>query len=441
VRKHNTIESGLWLAIDDNVYDVTQFASVHPGGIDLLKIAAGRDCTHLFSSYHNLTSKPSQLLPKYQIGVLETSELNQFAPDSGFYKECCERVRDYFKKNNLHPKAPWSGIWRLIAFIFMMVWSYAVMYQLLPSNTIGRLFAAVLFGVAQALCLLHQMHDSSHTALGYSPAWWFGISRLTMEWIAGASVISWFHQHVLGHHIYTNIMGIDPDMPFMKEGDMRYLVKQQKWSHFYKYQHIYMPILYGGLALKFRLQDLTWTFLAEKNGAIHVNSLSKTEWAHLLLTKSFYIFYRILAPIFIFGIPTSTVIFYYFLVEIVLGYWLAFNFQVSHISSEVSFPCDVQNEPVLKYEWAVVQILTSVDYGHDSFLQTFLSGALNYQSVHHLFPGVSQYHYPAIAPIVKEVCKKYNVPFNELPSFSDALSAHVNYLYEMGNFPEHEHEK
>jgi fatty acid desaturase len=315
------------------------------------------------------------------------------------------------------------------------------MNQLLPSNMMGRLFAAVMFGVVQGLCLLHQMHDSSHTALGYSPVWWFGISRLTMEWISGASVISWYHQHVLGHHIYTNIMGVDPDMPFSNTGDLRFLVKQQKWSYLYKYQHIYMPILYGGLALKFRWQDFSWTFFSEKNGAIHVNSLSTKEWAYLLSAKAFYLFYRLLAPIFIFGIPVSTVIFYYFLIEIILGYWLAFNFQVSHISSEAIFPCDVQSEPVLDKEWAVVQLETSVDYGHDSFLQTFLSGALNYQTVHHLFPGISQYHYPAIAPIVKDVCKKYKLPFNELPNFSDALTAHLNYLYEMGNFPEHEHEK
>jgi len=119
VRKHNTIESGLWLAIDNKVYDVTQFASTHPGGMDLLKIAAGRDCTQLFSCYHNMSSKPSLLLPKFQIGELETYEFNQFAPDSGFYKECCERVREYFKTNNLHPKAPWSGLWRLFVFFVL----------------------------------------------------------------------------------------------------------------------------------------------------------------------------------------------------------------------------------------------------------------------------------------------------------------------------------
>lgn len=32
--------------------------------------------------------------------------------------------------------------------------------------------------------------------------------------------------------------------------------------------------------------------------------------------------------------------------------------------------------------------------------------------IHHLFPGINQYYYPAIAPIVKETCKEYGVPYN-----------------------------
>jgi predicted heme/steroid binding protein len=300
VRRHNTVETGLWVAIDNVVYDVTAFKDTHPGGSDLLKIAAGRDCTDLFNSYHNFTTKPAQILPKYRIGVLESLELNRFAPDSGFYKECCEKVNDYFKKNNLHPKSPFGSLWRLTLFLSLMVWSYAVMYQLLASNSIGRLFAAVVYAVAQSLVLLHQMHDASHSAVGYSWGWWNFFNRFSMEYLAGASVMSWYHQHVLGHHIYTNMMGVDPDMPFVPEGDLRFIVKQQKWKELYKYQHIYMPILYGGLSLKFRIQDFTWTFFAEKNGAIHVNTISKAEWYHLFFTKFFFIFYRILVPIFFF---------------------------------------------------------------------------------------------------------------------------------------------
>jgi acyl-lipid (8-3)-desaturase len=86
----------------------------------------------------------------------------------------------------------------------------------------------------------------------------------------------------------------------------------------------------------------------------------------------------------------------------------------------------------IEHEWAVSQVLTSVDYGHGGYWTRILSGHLNYQTIHHLFPCVSQYHYPAIAPIVREVCKKYKVEFNHIPTFTGAFLAHVQHLKDMG---------
>ena len=36
------------------VYDVTEFVSRHPGGVDQIMLGAGRDATQLFESYHKL---------------------------------------------------------------------------------------------------------------------------------------------------------------------------------------------------------------------------------------------------------------------------------------------------------------------------------------------------------------------------------------------------
>ena len=63
---------------------------------------------------------------------------------------------------------------------------------------------------------------------------------------------------------------------------------------------------------------------------------------------------------------------------------------------------------------------------------TFLSGALNYQTVHHLLPSVSQYHYPAIAPIVQQVCKEYGVKYTHIPTFTEAFMCHLVHLRDHG---------
>lgn len=40
-------------------------------------------------------------------------------------------------------------------------------------------------------------------------------------------------------------------------------------------------------------------------------------------------------------------------------------------------------------DWTQMQIETTQDYGHDSLITTLLTGSLNYQAVHHIFPQVS----------------------------------------------------
>jgi fatty acid desaturase len=54
------------------------------------------------------------------------------------------------------------------------------------------------------------------------------------------------------------------------------------------------------------------------------------------------------------------------------------------------------------------------------------------QVTHHLYPGVSQYHYPAIAPIIKQTCKEYGIEYKCLPTFAAAFHAHIKHLKNMG---------
>ena len=130
------------------------------------------------------------------------------------------------------------------------------------------------------------------------------------------------------------------------------------------------------------------------------------------MCKSFWFLRAIIYPIFVLKNDFWSEFLPLFLtMELMTGYYLTFNFQVSHVSTEVDWPEPSKDTKTGKLnidgEWAKLQIETSVDYGHESPLQlcAFWSGALNYQSIHHLFPSVSQYHYPAIAPIIKNICK------------------------------------
>ena len=69
----------MWVTINDKVYDVTQWKDRHPGGVEVLRLVAGRDITVAFDTYHPFTTKAAEMLPKYQIGVLKAGSY-EFPP-------------------------------------------------------------------------------------------------------------------------------------------------------------------------------------------------------------------------------------------------------------------------------------------------------------------------------------------------------------------------
>lgn len=242
----------------------SEWATRHPGGEEFIWMHAGRECTAAFDSYHPFSQVASTTLQKYVIGdLIGQTEFITYPQDSGFYRECCERVKEYFLINKLDPKTITPGAWRTLMLLSLAVVAYFGMHKkfLINGNITTQCFWAILFGIIQALTLLHIMHDCSHAAHSKSPFWWKFMGRVSMDWFAGASMIAWQHQHVLGHHIYTNIASADPDLPSDFDRDLRRIVALQTKRAFYRYQHIYLPPLYGLLALKVRLQDFYELFL------------------------------------------------------------------------------------------------------------------------------------------------------------------------------------
>jgi len=69
VASHNTPDAGLYIIVDENVYDVTGFVDEHPGGAKILKRVAGKDASKQFWKYHN-ESVLKKYSPKLKIGTV-----------------------------------------------------------------------------------------------------------------------------------------------------------------------------------------------------------------------------------------------------------------------------------------------------------------------------------------------------------------------------------
>lgn len=68
----NATESSCYTTINGNVYDITKFVSVHPGGVKAITRVCGNDGTSVFMKKHGQDEKPNLILRSMQIGVLSS---------------------------------------------------------------------------------------------------------------------------------------------------------------------------------------------------------------------------------------------------------------------------------------------------------------------------------------------------------------------------------
>ncbi|CAG7953165.1 unnamed protein product [Penicillium nalgiovense] len=70
VASHKTPDQGLYIIVDNSVFDVTKFVDEHPGGAKILKRVAGKDASKQFWKYHN-ESVLKKYSPKLKIGEVK----------------------------------------------------------------------------------------------------------------------------------------------------------------------------------------------------------------------------------------------------------------------------------------------------------------------------------------------------------------------------------
>jgi hypothetical protein len=153
---------------------------------------------------------------------------------------------------------------------------------------------------------------------------------------------------------------------------VRFLSSAQVWSYLYRFQWLYLPLLYGFLGFLTRIQDVLATWWAETSGPIRVNFYG-SAFVRVFLTKALWVTWRIAIPLAVWGVPASTFWPLFFITEAATGYTLAWNFEVSHVASTVSWP-EPDADNVLPVPWAESQVATGVDYAHHSPSAAWWSG-------------------------------------------------------------------
>ena len=88
---------------------------------------------------------------------------------------------------------------------------------------------SVVLGVCMAEVGVSIQHDANHGAYSRNTSLEYLLGT-TLD-IVGASSFMWKQQHVVGHHTYTNVEGLDPDIR-VKDPDVRRVSQHQPWQSY-----------------------------------------------------------------------------------------------------------------------------------------------------------------------------------------------------------------
>lgn len=69
IATHDSVDD-LWVIIDDGVYDLTEYAGEHPGGVEAIAKNAGGDATRGFKGTQH-PSRVFDIVEDYKIGVVK----------------------------------------------------------------------------------------------------------------------------------------------------------------------------------------------------------------------------------------------------------------------------------------------------------------------------------------------------------------------------------
>ncbi len=356
---------------------------------------------------------------------------------TGFMAALKQKTDAYFKANNTTPYGNSALIGKTVVIISMFVALYVWLVFFTPPQAWFALLLSCLFGISMALIGFNIMHDGSHDSYSSNPKV-NTIMAYSLNFLGGDAYF-WKQKHVVNHHTYTNVEGMDDDLD---AGMFFRFHHGQKKRGIHKFQHIYWVFLYGGLYFMWIISKDTKKYFNQKISK-HSPKFKFTNTQRILFwtSKIVHLFLFIVLPFYYIANHTDysylQIFFGYFIACFLLGWILSVVFQMAHVVDHTEFvsPTYTTDKEIIENEWAIHQVKTTSDFATDSAFLTWALGGLNFQVEHHLFPRISHVHYPAINKIVKETCVEYGIPFLEHKTFLDAIKSHVKHLKFMGSAP------
>lgn len=402
VAKHNT-RTDVWVCVEGHAYDLTKYVELHPGGWLPIANLAGRDVTDPFANYHPAPVYRS-LLPNFYVGKIIDYKV------SPFVKEHRDMRQDLLRRNQFETKRSFyvsMSIWYvslLSAAVYFTVWGSSV-----AEHMAGAVFLALFW--QQSAFFGHDIGHNAVTHVRKSDSWW----GMVMGNITGGISLSWWKRSHNVHHVVCNSIENDPDiqhMPilavdkeifgsFFSTYHQRQIVTDAAARFLVAYQHIlYFPVM-AVARFNLYIQSYLLLFSGERieYKATEVGTLA--------------IFSGLLVAAMYNCMSSWQEGLAYLLLSHALAGVLHVQITLSHFA-EQTYHGQAYNDET--DEWFHMQVKTSLNVDCPLYMDWF-HGGLQFQVEHHLYPRLPRHNLRDCRTLVRALCAKHGITYNELPFF------------------------
>lgn len=385
VAKHNK-EDDVWLIVEQGVYDCTEFMAKHPGGKIILHYA-GMDATDVFVAMHPKWA--NRLLPKYKVGELKDSATPKLVQEYRSLRNELTRM-GMFRSNKMYFLRLMTINWVL----FVTSWVLLFMFPDNIYSTLAAAFSMALFWQQNGWL----SHDFLHYSVYNTRAKNWIIPYVMGGMMSGYS-FNWWNTKHNAHHAVPNVLSGDPDIdthPILtwSEKDSKVKIETLGFA-----KRLWLKYQAYGLIPLLLFARISWT----------IQSLimlgTPNEWRKLEIPAlSFYWVWSLTLP-FLFSSPFYAITFWV-VSQFISGWLLAGVFLLNHSGMEI-----FEENTQANLDFFRMQIFSSRDVTPNWFVN-WITGGLNFQTVHHLYPRMPRHNYPAVQSILREFCQKHGIHYH-----------------------------
>jgi fatty acid desaturase len=229
------------------------------------------------------------------------------------------------------------------------------------------------------------------------------------EWDTTQPAEQWKHSHNYIHHQFTNVLGHDNDIGY---GILR-MSRDQKWTPYNLGQPVYNFMLAAFFEWGVALHDLDIEAIrkGKKDPKLLKKQLKQIgDKVGKQAFKDYLMYPALTGPFFLHTLSAN------FTANVMRNFWSYMIIFCGHFPDGAVHFTEEELEDETRAEWYLRQMLGSANFEGSKFLHV-MSGQLGYQIEHHLFPDLPSNRYADIAVKVRDLCKRYDIPYTTGPLY------------------------